>query len=267
MANPAGSFIWYELMTGDPDAAKTFYDAVVGWSIAPAPAPNAGGMDYRMIGRSDGRSAGGVLRISDDMRADGARPMWAPYLFAPDTDAAVAAIAAEGGKVLMPATTVDGAGRLAMVADPQGVLIYVMTPAPPPGQSDATSDVFSPAAEQRVGWNELASPDLAGSKAFYAKHFGFEFNESMNMGPMGDYCFIDHHGQRLGAIMQRQSEQQPAAWLLYFRVPALAAAKAAIVAGGGTVLVGPMQVPNGEWILLAMDPEGAGFGLLSARAE
>ena len=34
MANPAGSYIWYELMTPDPAAAKAFYDAVVGWDIA-----------------------------------------------------------------------------------------------------------------------------------------------------------------------------------------------------------------------------------------
>ena len=31
--NPSGSFIWYELMTPDPDGAKAFYDAVVGWNI------------------------------------------------------------------------------------------------------------------------------------------------------------------------------------------------------------------------------------------
>ena len=33
---PAGSFIWYELMTPDPAAAKAFYDAVVGWDIEPS---------------------------------------------------------------------------------------------------------------------------------------------------------------------------------------------------------------------------------------
>ena len=27
------SFIWYELMTPDPEGAKAFYDAVVGWNI------------------------------------------------------------------------------------------------------------------------------------------------------------------------------------------------------------------------------------------
>ena len=39
MANPHGSFIWYELMTPDPDAAKRFYTKVVGWTIARQPMP------------------------------------------------------------------------------------------------------------------------------------------------------------------------------------------------------------------------------------
>ena len=33
MADQWGAFIWYELMTTDPDGAKAFYDAVVGWDI------------------------------------------------------------------------------------------------------------------------------------------------------------------------------------------------------------------------------------------
>lgn len=261
------SFIWYELMSADPGAARTFYGAVVGWTIAETPAPSAVGIDYRMIGRSDGGHAGGVLRLTPEMAAHGARPLWLPYFYVPDVDAAVAAVVAEGGAVRMPATTMDGVGRIAMVADPQGVPIYLMTPRPPPGAPDAASGVFSPTAEQRVSWNELASPDLAASKDFYARHFGFEFNDVMPMGPMGDYCFIDQHGQRLGAIMQRQSDQQPAAWLFYFRVPSMASARTALEAHGGTLLVGPMQVPTGEWIVVAVDPEGAAFGLVSTTAE
>ena len=56
-ANPAGDFIWYELITPDPVGAKEFYDAVVGWTIEPQP---SGEMDYRMIGRSDGINAKGT---------------------------------------------------------------------------------------------------------------------------------------------------------------------------------------------------------------
>ena len=58
--NPQGNFIWYELMTPDPEGAKAFYDAVVGWNIGEA-VPEFGG--YRMIGRSDGKMAGGVLPL------------------------------------------------------------------------------------------------------------------------------------------------------------------------------------------------------------
>ena len=64
MANPAGSFIWYELMTPDPDAVRAFYQAVVGWTISPADPQNPSGQDYRMLGRADGTHAGGVLRLS-----------------------------------------------------------------------------------------------------------------------------------------------------------------------------------------------------------
>ena len=265
MANPAGSFIWYELMTPDPDAIAPFYAAVVGWAIGPAVPGQPGGMDYRMIGRSDGKHAGGVLRLSADMQAHGARPVWLGYLASNDVDGQLAAIVADGGKVQMPATDIPQVGRIAMVTDPQGVPFYLMKPVPPPGVPDATSDVFGRHAEQRVKWNELASPDLAAAKTFYSRHFGFEFNEAMNMGPMGDYCFIDHHGQRLGAIMQLQDAQQPAAWLFYFGVPSVAAAAKTIEANGGKVLMGPQEVPTGEWIVVATDPAGAAFGLAGPK--
>jgi hypothetical protein len=267
MANPAGSFIWYELMTPDPDAIAPFYRAVVGWTIGGAAPEPSGGMDYRMIGRSDGKFAGGVLRLSPDMQQHGARPLWLGYLSTPDVDGQLSAIVAAGGKVQMPATDLPNVGRIAMVADPQGVPFYLMTPVPPPGEPDATSDVFDRHAPQRVNWNELASPDLAASKAFYSRHFGFEFNESMNMGPMGDYCFIDHHGQRLGAVMQRQDERQPAVWLFYVGVPSIAAATRTIEANGGKILMGPHEVPTGEWIVIATDPAGAGFGLTGPKGE
>ena len=253
-------------MTPDPDGVKAFYRAVTGWAISDFQ-PRPDGKDYRMLGRSDGKHAGGVLRLTSDMMQHGAMPMWLAYLSAADTDATVAAIVADGGAVQLPAMTIPGVGRIAMVSDPQGVPFYVMTPMPPPGMADMVSDVFSPSAAERVSWNELSSPDLAAARTFYAKHFGFEFREVMPMGPMGDYCFIDHHGVRLGAVMQRQDERQPAMWLFYVRVPSIAAAKQAVEAHGGKVLMGPHQVPTGEWIVLATDPAGAGFGLVGPKGE
>src|SRR6266550_3626719 len=92
-----GEFIWYELITPDPVGAKAFYDAVVGWTIEPRP---SGEMDYRMIGRADGRMAGGVMRLTDEMASHGARPIWLGYLNVDDVDSRVTSIKGAGGKVL-----------------------------------------------------------------------------------------------------------------------------------------------------------------------
>lgn len=260
MSNPAGSFIWYELMTSDPDRITPFYAAVVGWRITGADPNMADGKDYRMIVRSDGGNLGGVLKITPEMGA--MPPVWVGYLSAVDVDATTAAIKADGGAVHLPPTDIPHAGRISMVTDPQGIPFYVMTPTPPPGSPDMTSDVFAPQTPQRVCWNELTTPDMASAKAFYAKHFGFEFNESMSMGEMGDYGFIDHHGVRIGGIVPRMDPQQPIGWLYYFGVPSVNAAKAAVEGNGGTVIMGPHQVPTGEWILIAVDPAGAAFAVV-----
>src|SRR3954454_18587764 len=114
MAYPAGSFIWYELMTTEPEVMAPFYAAVVGWTIG-SPEPNpGGGMDYRMIRRADGGFAGGVLRLTADMQEHGARPLWIGYFSTPNVDRQVAAIVGEGGRLQMPATDIPNVGRIAM---------------------------------------------------------------------------------------------------------------------------------------------------------
>ena len=261
MTNPVGAFIWYELMTTDPDAAAAFYDPLVGWKTIGEANPDAP-VDYRHIIRADGGNEGGVLGLTDAMCAGGARACWMGYLHVADVDQAIAAIEADGGKLLMPAYDIE-VGRIAMVADPQGAPIYIMKPIPPAGSEGMDSDVFDPEAEQRVAWNELYTRDLDGAKAFYAKHFDFEFNESMPMGEMGDYCFIDHRGQRLGAVMTAPPGVPASLWNYYIRVPDIDAAVAMIGANGGQVLNGPMEVPTGDMILNGVDPHGAMFSLVA----
>jgi uncharacterized protein len=264
MTNPLGSFVWYELMTTDPEGAAAFYGPIVGWKVDPHSEAGSEAMDYRKIVRSDGGFAGGVMKLTDAMCDGGARPCWMGYLYVPDVDAAVSAIVADGGQALMPAFDIE-VGRIAMVTDPQGVPHYVMTPKPPEGKEGMASDVYDRCAEQRIAWNELYSPDLEAAKVFYAKHYGFEFKESMPMGPMGDYCFIDHGGEQIGAVMQKPAEVPVGMWNYYIRVPEIDAATARVRELGGQVFNGPMEVPGGDWIINGMDPQGAAFSLVGAR--
>lgn len=253
-ANSDSGFIWYELMTPDADGAKAFYDAVVGWNIdAQSSFPNG----YRLIGRSDGKSAGGVLPLTQEMQQHGARPTWLGYLHVDDVDASVKAIEKDGGRALMPAFDIPNVGRVAMVADPQGAAFYIMKPIPPAGQPEAASDVFSPTEVQRCAWNELLTTDLDAAKRFYPKHFGWKLGDTMPMGPMGDYQFIDQGGRMIGAMFAPQD--RPPAWRFCFRVDNLEKSIEAIGSGGGEILFGPTEVPGGGRIVQANDPQGAFF--------
>lgn len=262
MPTPPGAFIWYELMTTDLDAAARFYGQVVGWHIGER--ATAGERDYRMILRDDGGNAGGALQLSAEMQQGGAFPQWMTYLAVPDVAATSKAIEADGGRVHMRMAL--PVGDIAMVSDPWGAVFYLMRPVPPPGQPDAVSDVFDPAATQRVRWNELSTLDVPRAKEFYAKHFGFAYTGAMPMGNLGDYTFFEHGGVPTGALMP-QLPGHPLGWLFYFGVPSVMAASRAIAAGGGEVLQPPHEVPGGSWILVARDPQGAVFGVVGPRGE
>src|SRR3546814_13836368 len=102
-----------------------------------------------MSDRSDVGIAVVLRALNADMRAGGARRASMGYLYTPDVDATIAAIAADGGAVHMPATDLP-VGRLAMLSDPQGAVFYVMNPIPPAGMEDRDSDGFR-SEERRVG--------------------------------------------------------------------------------------------------------------------
>lgn len=270
MTNPEGSFIWYELMSPDPDASKAFYDTVVGWDIdaqtsVPADAAAVTAVDYRMINRSDGGSAGGMLKLDEAMLDHGARPMWLAYLHVEDVDTRVAAITADGGKVMIPPHDAPGIGRFAMVTDPVGVPFYLMKPIPPEGREDEPSDVFSVDQPQHIRWNELATTDPDGMIDFYTSHFGWKAEGEMDMGPMGKYRFLHHDGMQIGAVMPKMPQAPLSMWTYYIGVDDIDRATKAVADGGGKILHGPIEIPGGEYSLNAVDPQGAAFGLVGPR--
>ena len=160
-----------------------------------------------------------------------------------------------------PATDIPNVGRIAMVADPQGAPFYVMKPIPPAGDPNAKSDVFSASEQQRVGWNELQTSDVEGARRFYGDQFGWGSEEYMDMGEMGLYRFFDQQGTRIGALFDASNGQR-SHWRFYIRVPSISAAKDAAERGGGTIHMGPQQVPTGEYVVIGSDPQGAEFALV-----
>ncbi|MGE0315278.1 MAG: VOC family protein [Lautropia sp.] len=263
MANRHGDFIWYELLTSDADAAQRFYGAVVGWRYADSGQTS---VDYRIIHAKD-EGVGGLMQITDDMRAGGARPIWLGYVLVDDVDAAVGKATAAGGAVQMPAMDMPNVGRIAMVADAQGAPFYLMRPIPPADAPDKESKAFAltEPMDGHCAWNELVTSDPDAAIGFYTGLCGWRQEGEMDMGPMGKYRFFHHGPAMIGAVMRKPAEMPVSMWGFYFRVADIDAAHDAIVAGGGQVILGPQEIPGGEFSINGIDPQGAAFGLVGKR--
>jgi uncharacterized protein len=255
--NKHGDFIWYELMTPDPDASTAFYGDVVGWTVERS-ANSA--IEYHEIRASEGH-VGGLLRLTSEMQESGARPAWIGYIAVEDVDAATESVRHGGGHIYVPPSDIPGVGRFAMLADPQGAPFYVMR-----GSSDQASHAF--AAERPMlghcAWNELTTSDPEAAKTFYGTRFGWVKDGELEMGPLGKYEFL-RHGHLLGAVMPLMSPEARPAWTFYFRVADIDRAAEAVRAGSGQIVQGPMEIPGGEYSLNGIDPQGAHFGLVGPR--
>jgi len=118
-----GVFVWDELVTGDVEAAKAFYTAVIGWTTADMDM-GPGGV-YTML-RSGGVDRAGILRKPDEMGP--APDAWLAYVGTDDVDATVARAGELGATTLFQGTDIPGVGRIAVLSDPTGAVFGLFKP-------------------------------------------------------------------------------------------------------------------------------------------
>jgi predicted enzyme related to lactoylglutathione lyase len=247
-----GRFVWHDLMTPDPEAAKAFYTAVAGWGTT---VWEGMGTPYTMwtVGETP---IGGLMRLPEEAVAGGAQPHWLAYVTVPDVDATAARAQEKGGKVMVPPTDIPTVGRFAVLADPQGAVIAAYKPQNEQAESDEMPQVGD------FSWHELATTDQEAAFSFYSDLFGWEKTTSMDMGEMGTYQMYGRRGRTLGGIYNKPAGTPGGpAWLHYTRVADIQKATETLRARGAQVLNGPMEVPGGGWIVMALDPQGGPFAL------
>jgi uncharacterized protein len=161
----------------------------------------------------------------------------------------------------MPPTDMENVGRMAMVEDPQGAHFYVMR-----GSSPEPSTAYGRRELGKGSWNELQTTDDAAALGFYGELFGWQQVGAMPM-PWGEYSFLQGKGdaEPWGAMMPREKDENPIGWNFYFRVPDIEAAHAKVKELGGNPVCDIMEVPGGERVFFATDPQGAGFGLVAPK--
>ncbi|MBK1613707.1 glyoxalase [Rubrivivax gelatinosus] len=118
-----GAFSWNELLTGDPERAAGFYAGLFGWSVE---AQEIAGGTYRVVKTADGTAVGGIMGIPPDS-PPGMPPHWGSYVTVDSVDDAIAKAEALGGTVIVPPMDIPGVGRMAVLRDPTGAAVNVMS--------------------------------------------------------------------------------------------------------------------------------------------
>ena len=120
-----GAFCWADLSTPDSEAAKKFYSALFGWEIMLGEKDTSG---YLHIKNGE-RFIGGIQPAQ--FRNPSAPPHWLIYFYVSDVDASAAKAKELGAQFFVPPMTVEGVGRMAVMADPQGAVSAIFKESPP----------------------------------------------------------------------------------------------------------------------------------------
>jgi predicted enzyme related to lactoylglutathione lyase len=250
-----GRFVWHELMTRDVPGAKKFYSKLMGWKLQPWPLDPA----YTVC-HADSRPVAGIMQISPDMPAE-AQSNWLQYIGTRDVDGTADAAVRAGGSIVKPPGEIPGAGRYAVLKDPQGAVFAIIDP------EKADPDVTGVPPLGTFTWHELATSDNEAAFAFYSGLFGWDALKRMDMGPTGVYLIFGSNGvQRGGMYIKPAGWAAPFNWMPYAHVRNVDASCAPAESAGATILNAPMDVPGGSRIASLTDPVGAPFAIHSFPA-
>jgi predicted enzyme related to lactoylglutathione lyase len=250
---------WVELSgTPDIEASAAFYAGVFGWEIPEL--PNSAELGGYRRAKKDGRDvAGAAPKMQDEQPT-----VWATYISVTDARATLDKVREAGGQVMFGPDDVMDLGKLGVFSDPEGAVCGIWEP----GTFAGAEIVNEPGA---FAWNELNTRDPEGAKSFYGEVFGWEYVEHEIARDAGGGTYIEFTvgGNSAGGIIDmrgRVPDQVPPNWLVYFAVEDADEAVEQIKAGGGSVAMGPVDIPAGRFAV-AMDPHGAAFAVIKSAGE
>jgi uncharacterized protein len=246
---PIGAPCWVDVMTTDPEASRTFYGELFGWTAEEAD-PELGG--YFNFQKDGVRVAGGF----DSQPQSPVPNVWSVYLAVADAKKTVADANAKGGGTIVEAMDVKDLGTMGVVTDVGGAVIGMWKP--------GTHRGFGVYAEPGTpGWFELHTRDYDATVQFYRDVFKWDTHVAADE-PGFRYTTLGEEETALAGIMDASAflrEGVPAHWSVYFKVDDTDAALAKTVELGGAVVVPAEDTPYGR-LAVATDVTGAAFKLV-----
>jgi len=114
-------------------------------------------------------------------------------------------------------------------------------------------------------WVELGTKDPDAAKSFYHELFGWRAETDPRSEGMG-YTFMYVGEAAVAAITPLFTPEQPTAWTISFATTDADGSAEAIRAGGGTLIVEPMDALDMGRFVVAADPSGAIFSVWQAAS-
>ncbi len=201
---PHGVPCWVDIVEPDFDTSTAFYGQLFGWSFD-VRTPDDAPVRYAYA-RLDG-TVGGVGSAPEGQSPTSG---WTHYVAVDSVDDTVAAVEANGGKVIDPPGDVPGAGRSAVCADPEGAVF---------GLWQGAENRGAEAVNGSGMWvlSELNTDDPEGAERFYRAVFGWERGSFGPEAGVSGFWRLPGYGKYLAdsdpEIREAQAtEQGPEGW-------------------------------------------------------
>jgi uncharacterized protein len=258
---------WVDTNQPDPKAAVDFYGKLFGWDFEDAmPAGSEGSYYIAKIRGGSVAAVGGTPPGAPPM------PMWNTYVSVDSADETAARIREAGGTAMDPFDVMD-AGRMAIVADPEGAAFCVWQPMKTQGAQIVNE-------HGSLNFNVLSTRDLNRAKTFYGAVFGWEtlplpsgtmwtlpgYGDHLEQATPGLRQNMEQMGAPKGFIdvvaavnsIPANDSSTPANWGVTFAVDDADAIAKKAKKLGADIVAGPLDAP---WVRMAVikDPQGATF--------
>jgi predicted enzyme related to lactoylglutathione lyase len=266
---PPGVPCWVDTSQPNPDSAGEFYGGLFGWEFEDVMPPDSEAK--YLMARIRGRD---VAAISSPPQAAPSMATWNTYVWVDSADETAAKAREAGGQVVTEPFDVMDAGRMAVIADPEGAVFCVW-------QANENKGAQVVNEHGSVNFNGLNTRDPEGAKAFYGAVFGWDVLE---LGPGGAMWTLAGYGDHLeeltpgtregmasmgapagfedvvAALTPIRDDQAdvPPHWSVTFGVDDADATAERATRLGAELVVPPMDAP---WVRMTVirDPQGATF--------
>jgi hypothetical protein len=240
-ATGPGAFLGSDLLTEDAVAAAAFYGELFGWDVEKV-RENSYAIHHQ------GRLIASFSQI-DSAASEVNESFWLVGIAVADLDKAVKAASRLGAEVREPVRAVEGYGRFAVIADPQGAPVMLIEPGSKPigGTTGPGSWV----------WTELWTDDIDAAADFYAKVIGYRQSE---VERRDEKYRVFKFGEELRAGLVKiptELENVEPGWAAYVGVENLTKTIARVRELGGRVIFASEDNPVRGAVALIADPAGA----------